>query len=380
MISRDELKLLLPTQLRHLPADLVAVVVMTLCATGAVFVPGVNETPLRVLFGLPLVLFVPGYVFIAALFPEAGSPSEKTVAAVAPMASSTPTESPSNRESTSSEAPVDADRSGIDGIERAALSVGTSIAIVPLLGLVLNATPWGFRLVPLMSAVVGFTLAATAVAARRRAVLPAGERFSVPYRAWLETVRGTLLQPDTRSDAALNVLLAVSVLLTLGSVSYAVAVPMQGEQFSELYLLTEDDDGELVADGYPSELVAGESTSVVVGIGNHEHEATEYTVVVQLQEVELVSGENQSANESATGSEIQVVEYEQIDEFSTQLQHNETAYHEHELRPTTTGEDLRIQYLLYEGEPPNDPSADTAYRSVSLWVDVQEGSVSDEPI
>ena len=365
MISRDELKLLLPTQLRHLPADLVAVVVMTLCATGAVFVPGVNETPLRVLFGLPLVVFVPGYVFIAALFPEAGTPPDSSSSAAA---------------STAPEATVDADRSGIDGIERAALSVGTSIAIVPLLGLVLNATPWGFRLVPLMSAVVGFTLAATAVAARRRAVLPAGERFSVPYRAWLETVRGTLLQPDTRSDAALNVLLAVSVLLTLGSVSYAVVVPMQGEQFSELYLLTEDDDGELVADGYPSELVAGESTSVVVGIGNHEHEATEYTVVVQLQEVELVSGENQSANESATGSEIQVVEYEQIDEFSTQLQHNETAYHEHELRPTTTGEDLRIQYLLYEGEPPNDPSADTAYRSVSLWVDVQEGSVSDEPI
>jgi len=32
---------------------------------------------------------------------------------------------------------------GIDGIERVALSFGLSIAIVPLIGLVLNFTPWG---------------------------------------------------------------------------------------------------------------------------------------------------------------------------------------------------------------------------------------------
>jgi len=86
MISRDELKLLLPTQLRHLLADLVAVVVVTLCATGAIFVSGVNETTLRVLFGLPLVLFVPGYVFIAALFPEAGTPPDSSSSAAASTA------------------------------------------------------------------------------------------------------------------------------------------------------------------------------------------------------------------------------------------------------------------------------------------------------
>jgi len=35
-------------------------------------------------------------------------------------------------------------REGIDdGIERVALSFGLSIAIVPLIGLVLNFTPWG---------------------------------------------------------------------------------------------------------------------------------------------------------------------------------------------------------------------------------------------
>ncbi|SEI57604.1 Protein of unknown function [Halohasta litchfieldiae] len=112
-----------------------------------------------------------------------------------------------------------------------------------------------------MVEVAGFTLGATAIAARRRAALSVDERFSVPYQAWIEAGRSELLQPETRGDSALNILLVVSVLLALGSVSYAVAVPPDGEQFSELYLLTEDDDGELVADNYPSELVAGESTA-----------------------------------------------------------------------------------------------------------------------
>jgi len=54
------------------PADLAAVVILTITTLTAVFVPVINETPLRVVFGLCFVLFLPGYAFIAALFPEAG--------------------------------------------------------------------------------------------------------------------------------------------------------------------------------------------------------------------------------------------------------------------------------------------------------------------
>lgn len=165
-------------------------------------------------------------------------------------------------------------------------------------------------------------------------------------------------------------LLVASVILALGSVSYAAAVPTHGEQFSEFYLLTENDEGELVADGYPSEVVHGESTSVVIGITNHEHESTEYTVVVQLQAVETGGGGTATANETANASEIQVVDREQLDQFSAQLEHNETVHHDHELRPTMAGESLRVQYLLYSGESPAEPTEENAYRSVQLWVDV----------
>lgn len=65
-------RLLLPEPIRTLPVDLVAVVVAVVLTVLGVFLPVVNETPLRIVVGLPFVLFVPGYALIAALFPEAG--------------------------------------------------------------------------------------------------------------------------------------------------------------------------------------------------------------------------------------------------------------------------------------------------------------------
>jgi uncharacterized membrane protein len=358
----------LPRQLRLLPADLAAVVVLTLLTAATVFVPWVNETPLRIVFGLPFVLFLPGYAFIAALFPEAGESPVDEEDAIGHSADGIV-----DVEAETNESEDNSDRSGIDGIERVALAFGTSIAIVPLLGLVLNFTPWGIRLTPIMVTVAGFTLGATAVAARRRWALPVDEQFSVPYREWIDSGRSELFEPETRLDGALNVLLVVSVLLAVSSVAYAVAVPPQGEQFSEFYLLTENEDGELVADGYPSTFVRGESASVVVGIGNNEYESTNYTVVVELQRVEAVDGGNLTANGTANATtELRVVDRERLGELSAQLEHNETWQDTHELQPTMTGQNLRVQYLLYRGEPPAEPTRDNAYRSLHLWVDVFE--------
>jgi len=154
MVSWKQLRLLLPAHLRDLPADLAAVVVFTLLTCVVVFVPWVNETPLRILFGLPFILFLPGYAFIAALFPEAG---ESPVAEDSNEGSTPDTQAESGSETDPEPTETDdsrfaisnRDRSGIDGIERVALAFGLSIAIVPLLGLVLNFTPWGIRLTPL---------------------------------------------------------------------------------------------------------------------------------------------------------------------------------------------------------------------------------------
>jgi uncharacterized membrane protein len=342
MATRRRLRLLVPSRIRDLPADLVAVLLYLVVTNAVIFLPVVRETPVRVVFGLPFVLFVPGYAFIAALFPEDGSgPSEP-----------------------GGEGQDTPERGGIDGIERVALSFGLSIAIVPLIGLALNFTPFGIRLVPIVVSLTLFTVASTVVAATRRRSLPAEERFAVPYRTWVSGAREELFEPDSRADAALNVLLAVSVVLAVASVGYAVAVPQQGEDFSEFYLLTEQENGELVADDYPTEFTRGEPRPLIVGIGNQEHESVSYTVVIQLQEVRLVDNE----------TNVTVERRVQLQRYSTQLAHNTSSTRQLQIHPTFAGERLRLQFLLYQEPPPETPTAESSYRELHLWVNVTQSA------
>lgn len=346
-MARDSgLWLLLPRSLRHLPTDLVIVLLLDVLTGIFVFAPVIKETPIRAALGLPFVLFLPGYAFVAALFPEQGpSPAEDE------------TEAETGR--------VDRLREGsIDGIERLALSFGLSIAISPLIGLVLNFTPFGIRLVPVVLAIGGFTLLATGIAtARRNALLPE-KRFSVPFQQWYTAIRAELFEPETQVDRILNLILVVSLVLAMSSVAYAVFVPKPGEAFTEFYLLTENESGDLTAANYPSNFTVGESKPLVVGITNQEHQQVNYSVVVQLQRV-------RTSNNST-----EVLERETIERFQPTLSENETWTRRHNVTPTMTGDRLRLAYLLYRGTAPSQPTVENAYRETHLWVNVTSGAVS----
>lgn len=320
------------SRLGRLPADLAATVGLVVLTDLVVLLPGVSASPLRVLVGLPFLLFLPGYALVAALFPEAG--------------------------------PGGDDKSGdggaIDGLERVALSFGLSLAVLPVVGIALHFTPWGIQLVPILAALSLVTLALVAVAAGRRRRIPESERFAVPYRDWLAGARADLFAPATRTDAALNVVLAVSLVTAAAFAGYAVAVPKQSEQFTEFYVLTEDEAGEPVAEGYPTTLAVGESTSLVLGIENHEHEPVTYTVVVRLQDVD-VGSDNQTV----------VAREAELDRFQVDLAHDEAWQEPYAVVPPFAGDRLRLQFLLYRGgDIPAAPAADTAYHELHLWVDV----------
>ena len=55
----------------------------------------------------------------------------------------------------------------IDNVERAALSIGMSLAIVAINALILNYTPWGISTTPITLSLLGLTLTLSTIAVVR---------------------------------------------------------------------------------------------------------------------------------------------------------------------------------------------------------------------
>lgn len=161
---------------------------------------------------------------------------------------------------------------------------------------------------------------------------------------------------ENRTETLLTLALAAGLLLATGSAGWVVATSGDGDTFTELSLLTENESGEIVADGYPTTMASGKATPLVVEIGNHERRAMTYTVVVELQRV---------ANDTTT-----VRTERELRRFTSSVDANETRRKQLSLSPSLTGSRLRLVFLLYDGPTPAEPSIETADQEVHLWVDV----------
>ncbi|MDI6885411.1 MAG: DUF1616 domain-containing protein [archaeon] len=284
---------------RYIPRDLALVILFTLLCIPFVLISPLNETSIRLFLGLPLVLFLPGYSLIAALFPR---------------------------------------KDDLDGIERLALSFGLSIAIVPLLGLALNYTPFGIRLSPILAILSLFTVSFAVGASVRRSMVPEGERFDVEFGVALRTLKESFEAADTKTDRILSIILVISIVLAIAMVIYVIITPKQGEKFTEFYVLGPSGK----ASDYPTNLEVGEEGEVIIGVVNHEYAMVTYQLEVQL------SGE--------------VVGEERIE-----LLHNETWESPFTFRARRAGEDQKLEFLLFkEGLEEAEP-----YRSLHLWVDIK---------
>lgn len=91
------------------------------------FIPNLLVT--RYIIGTLFILFLPGYLTTEALYPR---------------------------------------KEDITPLERVALSIGLSLAIVPLIGLILNYTPWGIRLIPILVALTIYNMGVSIVALYRK--------------------------------------------------------------------------------------------------------------------------------------------------------------------------------------------------------------------
>lgn len=274
--------------------DLEIIAVLSLILAGVIAFDGegwLHYVPIGL--GLPFVLFFPGYVLIAALFPK---------------------------------------KDDLGGIERLALSFGLSIAVVPLIGLGLNYTPWGIRLTPILLSLIFFIIIMGCISFFRRDKLPPEERycptFQFEFPVWKE-------QP--LFDRVLSIALIVAILFAVGSIFYVVSMPKVGEQFTEFYILGMNGK----AEGYPRELAVGEEGEVIVGVVNHEYKQEKYYVEIKMDDLVL-------PKEGPI-----VLEHEEKWEKPLSFSYPEEY------------ENLKVEFLLYrEGD-------DQPYRSLHLWVIVK---------
>ena len=202
-----------------------------------------------IILGLPFILFIPGYIMMFVLFP-----SKKN-------------------------------EGGIDNLERMALSFGLSIAVVPLIGLALNYTPWGIRLEPILLMLFSLIIAGGIIGIYRWLRLAPNKRFVI-------SIDLSIPKHGNFSDKIVTILLAASLIATIIIIIFIISFPIPGEKFSELYLLDEYGG----TNDYPKNLTLGKNASVVIGIVNHEYRKVNYTVEIWLVNQTFIN--NDSTNES----------------------------------------------------------------------------------
>ncbi len=220
-------------------------------------------------------------------------------------------------------------RDDLEGIERIAFSFILSLAVTPLLGLILNFTPFGIRLVPVLVVLSVFTISVSLVAWVRRRRLPDEERFTVPFKNLNFNLGQSTL------DKRLSIILIASIIGSFATLVYVGMTPRTGERFTEFYLLGSNG----TASDYPTDLKVGDEGKVIIGIVNHEYENVAYRLVVEFNGV--------------------LIHEEQVFLFENEIWESSFLFKASEI-----GKNQKLEFLLYKDQQIE------AYRTLHLWVNV----------
>ena len=204
----------------------------------------VPDTSIRTILAIPFLFFFPGYSLIAFLFIE-----EKS----------------------------------IGNVERVALSFALSIVATSLIGFGLAYTPFGLRLDPVLASMVFFNIVFCLLSLWKRSNIDAPYLPFDPFELWQSAKRSLGRQDGI--DRTLTIVLALAMISSVAALAYVVAVPREGEKFTEFYILGPGGN----ATGYPHNLSMDQNASVIVGINNHENRQVRYIVQVWLVNASFVN-------------------------------------------------------------------------------------------
>jgi uncharacterized membrane protein len=248
---------------------------------------------LRIILGLPFALFLPGYLLTAVLFPK---------------------------------------KDELKGLARIALSMGLSIIIVPLIGLLLNYLSWGVRLLPMMLSLTFFNIILILLGWYRRTKLPEEKRFTLKLK--INLIKWSYKSIETK---VIHAALLITGLLLIVAAVFILSSPKTGESFTEFYITGQDD----VTAGYPEQLHVGEYGTVKAVIINNEQQKTIYRMEIW-----------------ADGNIIQTISpicLENLEKWEETMS----------FKAVKPNDSAKVEFLLFRDSQDMKP-----YRQLRLWVEI----------
>jgi len=175
-------KTLLRSLVRSPWVDLYLVIVINFLAILFILIPPFCEIFIRIPLALVLLLFLPGYVFIAAMFPGRD----------------------------------------ISGIERFTLSVGLSIAITVFDGFAISVTVWRFRPTSIVVSLTLIILFFVIITYFMRKRLPLEQRFVPDAKPFIESLKTKEKMTDI--EKALIIAMVGSIIIASGRLIYPMLI------------------------------------------------------------------------------------------------------------------------------------------------------------
>ena len=235
----------------------------------------------RLILGIPFVLLFPGYVLISVLFPG---------------------------------------KERFYGSEKLFLSFGLSLAVVPLVCLILNFT-LGLTLNFVLYSLAGFIVVFSIIALFRQLKLSDNDKYCI-------TIDFACLGRQNIAEKFLSFILVLVACGTIAVLVYVIAIPKTGNDYTEFYLLNSQG----IADEYPADVQAGETEYVIPVVINHENRQVEYRIEIRTD------------NGSNGGMELVILDT--IDNF---ILDNEEKYEiPVSFTPQSAGDGQKVYFILYK--------------------------------
>ncbi len=213
------------------------------------------ESLARRILGLVYLLFFPGYALMAALFPE----KRRFVLR------------------------GEVRKSGFRGLERIGLAIGASVALVPVLGLIVNFSSIGITVGAVIVTYSAFVFACLAVTAVRRAGLGADLRNTPDFDAPVRSLRRS-----TPLARRASLLVLIAIINVAFSITVVLAITPAPEAYTTFAIT--DRGGGIAA--FPLHVAVGETNEVRLRVENHEWVNASYDLRVHVTRGEWVDPED----------------------------------------------------------------------------------------